>query len=49
MLWTLLAMLLVLWAFGLAFGVAGNLIHAVLAIALIVLVIQVLQNRQIAH
>jgi len=49
MLWTLLGMLLVLWALGLAFGVAGNLIHIVLAVALIVLLIQVLQTRKPAH
>jgi hypothetical protein len=49
MLWTLLGMLLILWALGLGFGVAGNLIHIVLAVALIVLLIQVLQTRKPAH
>ncbi|MEX0677174.1 MAG: lmo0937 family membrane protein [Pirellulales bacterium] len=49
MLWVLLASLLVLWAFGLGFGVAGNLIHIVLAIALVVLLIQVIQGRKVAH
>lgn len=49
MMWTLLGLLLVLWALGLAFGVAGNLIHIVLAVALIVVVIQVLQTRKAAH
>jgi len=49
MLWILLGMLLAVWALGLALGVAGNLIHVVLGIALIVLVIQVLQIRKTAH
>jgi hypothetical protein len=49
MLWTLLGLLLVVWALGLVFGVAGNLIHIVLAIALVVLVIQVIQSRRLPH
>jgi hypothetical protein len=49
MLWTLLAILLVLWAFGLGFGVAGSLIHILLAVALILLVIQLLQNRRVTQ
>lgn len=46
MLWTLLGILLVLWAFGLVFGTAGQLIHILLALALIVVVIQVIQKRK---
>ncbi len=39
MLWTLLVILLVLWALGFGFGVVGNLIHILLVIALVVLVL----------
>jgi len=36
MLWTILMVLLVLWLLGLIGGIGGNLIHALLVIALIV-------------
>jgi hypothetical protein len=48
MLWTLLLILLVMWALGLGFGIAGNLVHVLLVVALVVLVVQVLQRRRIA-
>ena len=44
-----LGLLLVLWTLGLAFGVAGNLIHVLLAVALVLLVVQALQARKTAH
>jgi hypothetical protein len=47
MLWTLLLILLVMWALGLGFGVAGNLVHLLLVVAIVVLVIQVLQGRRV--
>ena len=46
MLWTLLLVLLVMWALGLGFGVAGNLVHILLVVALVVLVVQLLQGRR---
>ena len=45
MLWTLLVILLLMWALGLGFGVAGNLVHILLVVALVVLVINLLQGR----
>lgn len=48
MLWTVLLILLVLWALGLGFGVAGNLVHLLLIVAVVVLVIQLLQGRTVA-
>jgi hypothetical protein len=48
MLWTLLVILLVMWALGLGFGVGGSLIHALLVIALIVFVVNLLQGRRVA-
>ncbi len=47
MLWTLLIVLLVLWALGFGFGVVGNLIHILLVIALIVLVLQLVTGRRV--
>ena len=46
MLWILLTSLLALWALGLAFGIAGNLIHFLLAFALIIVMIQIIQGRR---
>ncbi len=48
MLWMLLVILLVMWALGLGFGVGGSLIHFLLAIALIVFVVNLLQGRRLA-
>jgi len=47
MLWTILLILIVMWALGLGFGVAGNLVHVLLVVALVVLVLQVLQGRRV--
>lgn len=48
MLWTIIIVLLVLWAlgFGLAGAAVGNLIHILLVIALIVLAIQLITGRR---
>ena len=48
MLWTLLLILLVMWALGLGFGVGGNLVHILLVVALVVLIVNVLQGRRLA-
>ena len=46
MLWTVLLILLLMWALGLGFGVAGNLVHILLVVALVVLVVNLLQGRR---
>jgi hypothetical protein len=47
MLWTILIILLVLWALGfLVFHVAGGLIHLLLVIAVVVLVVRLIQGRR---
>lgn len=46
MLWTILVILLVLWALGFAFNVAGSLVHALLVIAAIVLIVQFVTGRR---
>jgi hypothetical protein len=47
MLWTLLLILLIMWALGLGFGVAGNLIHILLVVAVVVLIVGMLQGRRV--
>ena len=47
MLWTLLLVLLLMWALGLGFGVAGNLIHILLVAAVVVLLVNLLQGRRV--
>jgi hypothetical protein len=47
MLWTILLILLIMWALGLGFGVAGNLVHVLLVVALVVLIVQMLQGRRV--
>ena len=47
MLWTIFVILLVLWGLGLLTGYTmGGVIHALLVIAIIVVLIQVLQGRR---
>lgn len=46
MLWTLVLILIVLWALGFGFHVAGGLIHLLLVVALIVIVVRVISGRR---
>jgi hypothetical protein len=45
-LWTLLVILLVLWALGLVANVGGSLIHLLLVIAAVVLIVNLLTGRR---
>ncbi|OZU88416.1 hypothetical protein CIL03_12275 [Virgibacillus indicus] len=47
MLWTILLILLILWAIGFAFDVAGGLVHVLLVIALIVLIYRLVTGRKV--
>jgi len=48
MLWTILLVLLILWALGLVSGYTmGGLIHILLVIGLVVLIIQLVQGRRV--
>ena len=47
MLWTIFAILLILWLLGWGFHIGGNLIHALLVIALIVAVINLVSGRRV--
>jgi hypothetical protein len=46
MLWIIVVILVVLWLLGLVANVGGGLIHALLVIALIVLVVNLLRGRR---
>ena len=46
MLWTIFAILLILWLLGWGFHVAGNLIHLLLVVALVVAVINHVTGRR---
>jgi len=47
MLWTIFVILLILWGVGLLTGYTmGGVIHALLIIAIVVVVIQVIQGRR---
>jgi len=48
MLWAIFVILLVLWLLGLVGGVGGTLIHALLVIAAMVLVYNLLSGRRAA-
>ncbi len=46
MLWSILVILLIFWALGFGFHVAGGLIHLLLVVALVVLILQLLTGRR---
>ena len=46
MLWTIFAILLILWLLGWGFHIAGGLIHLLLVVAVIVLVINLVTGRR---
>ena len=48
MLWTILAVVLVLWLLGLLTGVGGGLVHLLLVVAAIVLIFNLISGRRIA-
>ncbi|HEY6347998.1 MAG TPA: lmo0937 family membrane protein [Candidatus Angelobacter sp.] len=46
MLWTIFAILLILWLLGWGFHVAGSLIHLLLVVALVVALISLITGRR---
>jgi hypothetical protein len=46
MLWTIVAILIILWLLGFSLHVAGGLVHILLVIALVVIVVNLLQGRR---
>ena len=49
MLWTIFAVLLVLWLLGLVGHIGGALIHLLLVIAAVVLILQLITGRRVAE
>jgi hypothetical protein len=47
MLWTIIALLVVLWLLGLIGGVGGSLIHLLLVIAAVILIFQLITGRRV--
>ena len=46
MLWTIFAILVILWLLGYGFHVAGSMIHLLLVVALVVVVINLVTGRR---
>jgi hypothetical protein len=46
MLWTLVAIFLILWLLGFSLSIGGSLIHLLLVLALIVVIINVVTGRR---
>ena len=46
MLWTIFAILLILWLLGWGFHVAGSLIHLLLVVAAVILLVNVITGRR---
>lgn len=42
MLWTLIGILILMWILGFSFDIAGDLVHILLVIALVVLIIRLI-------
>jgi len=47
MLWSIVVLLLILWVLGFTLNLAGGLIHALLVIALVVVVFRLLTGRRV--
>lgn len=47
MLWTIVAVLLILWLLGFSLHIGGGLIHILLVIGVVVLVINLLTGRRV--
>ncbi len=45
MLWTIIGIIIAVWLLGFLFDIAGNLIHILLAVAAIMLVINLIKGR----
>lgn len=48
MLWTLVAIFLIMWLLGFSFHIGGSLIHLLLVVALVVFILNLLGGRRSA-
>jgi hypothetical protein len=46
MIWTIVAVLLILWLLGFSLSIGGSLIHLLLVVALVIFVIDLLNGRR---
>jgi hypothetical protein len=46
MLWTIFAVLLILWLLGFSLSIGGSLIHLLLVVALVLLVVNLVNGRR---
>lgn len=46
MLWTIVALLLILWMLGFGFSIGGGLIHLLLVLAIVVFVFNLISGRR---
>jgi hypothetical protein len=46
MLWTIFAIVLILWILGFSFHIAGGLIHLLLVVALVILIFNLITGRR---
>jgi uncharacterized membrane protein YtjA (UPF0391 family) len=46
MLWTIVAVLLIMWLLGFSLNIAGGLIHILLVMALVVLIVSLVSGRR---
>ena len=46
MLWTIVAVLLILWLLGFSLSLGGGLVHLLLVVALVCVVVNLLQGRR---
>ena len=47
MLWTIVAVMLILWLLGFSFSVGGSLIHLLLVVALVIMVVNLISGRRV--
>ena len=47
MLWTLVAIFLILWLLGFSMSIGGSLIHLLLVVALVIVVINLVNGRRV--
>lgn len=48
MLWTIVAVLLILWLLGFSMHVGGGIVHMLLVVALVVIVFNLLSGRRVS-
>ncbi|WP_332689385.1 lmo0937 family membrane protein [Halalkalibacter lacteus] len=45
--WTILIIIFILWILGFSFEIAGNLIHLLLVVALVIFIIRLITGRRV--